>query len=273
VDKVKTFAPAMRAKYPDVKLIACGSGSYDYNWNQISLDECADLIDYVSVHHYENENNFKTGVTDYEGFIVDLSNRINASSNPNVEIYMSEWNLWGPIDWRIGFYAGGMLNMFERQGKKFTLGGPALWLKHVSANAWNNAFINFNNSDWFPAPNYVVMKLWREHYAPYYLNTQGSNSSLDVVSTLSEDGNTMHFKVVNTSSNNLNIILNMDNSFLPETAEIKEVSSPYIYDENTFAEPDKISVTESVGTLNGQNISFTSKAFSASVITIKKKCL
>jgi len=271
VDKVKTFAPEMRAKYPDVKLIACGSGSYDYNWNQILLDECADLIDYVSVHHYENENNYKTGVTDYEGFIVDLSNRINTSSNPNVEIYMSEWNLWGPIDWRIGLYAGGMLNMFERQGEKFTLGGPALWLRHTSANAWNNAFINFNNSDWFPAPNYVVMKLWREHYAPNYLQTQGSNSALNTVSTLSEDGNTVYFKVVNTSFSNINIILNIDNSFVPDTAEIKEVSSPSIYDENTFTEPDKISVTESVGSVNGQNISFNSKAYSASVITIKKK--
>jgi len=271
VDKVKEFAPAMRAKYPDVKLIACGSGSYDYNWNQTLLNECADLIDYVSVHHYESENNYKTGVANYEGFIEDLSNRISNSSNPNVEIYMSEWNLWGPIDWRIGLYAGGMLNMFERQGEKFTLGGPALWLRHSSANAWNNAFINFNNSDWFPAPNYVVMKLWREHYAPNYLNTTGTNSSLDVVSTLSNDGNTLYFKVVNTESNNIDITLNIDNTFIPEIANIKSVASPSIYNENTFAEPNKISVTESVGSVNGQSISFSLTAYSASVVSIKKK--
>ncbi|WP_445195885.1 family 16 glycoside hydrolase [Tamlana sedimenti] len=270
VDKVKTFAPAMRAKYPNIKIIACGSGSYDYNWNQTLLNECAHLIDYISTHHYENENNFKTGVADYEGFVVDLSNRINNSSNPNIEIYMSEWNLWGPIDWRIGLYAGGMLNMFERQGEKFTLGGPALWLRHSTADAWNNAFINFNNSDWFPAPNYVVMKLWREHYAPNYLTTNGSNSALDAVSTLSEDGNTLYFKVVNTSSNNINVTLNIDNTFVPETADVKVVASPSLFDQNTFAEPNKISVSDGVGSVNGQSISFNSAAYSASVVTVKK---
>jgi len=269
VNKVKEFAPAMRAKYPDVKIIACGSGSYDYNWNQILLNECAHLIDYVSVHHYEAENNFKTGVASYEGFIEDLTNRINNSSNPNVEIYMSEWNLWGPIDWRIGLYAGGMLNMFERQGEKFTLGGPALWLRHSSADAWNNAFINFNNSDWFPAPNYVVMKLWREHYAPNYLNTQGFNSSLDAVSTLSEDGNTLFFKVVNTSSNNISVTLNIDNSFVPETADIKRVASPSIFDQNTFAEPNKIGVSEITGVVNNQSVTFTTLGYSANIVTIK----
>ncbi|MBW6534166.1 MAG: T9SS type A sorting domain-containing protein [Mariniphaga sp.] len=270
VDKVKTFAPAMREKYPDVKIIACGSGSYDYNWNQTLLNECAGLIDYISTHHYENPGKFKTGVAEYEAFVKDLSARIKNSSNPDVEIYMSEWNLWDPIDWRIGLYAGGMLNMFERQGERFTLGGPALWLRHSSAGAWNNAFINFNNSDWFPAPNYVVMKLWREHFAPNFLKTTGSNSSLDVVSTLSADSSTVYFKVVNTSTNNINITLNLDDSFVPETAVIKRVSSPSLYDENTFSHPDKIRVTENSVSVSGQNVSFVSSAYSACVITIKK---
>ncbi len=271
VDKVKEFAPAMRAKYPDIKIIACGSGGYDYNWNQTLLNECAHLIDYISVHHYEGENNFKTGVGEYEAFIEDLSNRINNSSNPNVEIYMSEWNLWGPIDWRIGLYAGGMLNMFERQGEKFTLGGPALWLRHSSANAWNNAFINFNNSDWFPAPNYTVMKLWREHYAPNYLSTQGFNSNLDAVSTMSDDGNTVYFKVVNTSNGSVNITLNLDDTFVPEVADMETVASSSIYDQNTFSEPNKIDVLESDCMVSNQSVSFTVPAYSANVITVQKK--
>ncbi|KJD34679.1 hypothetical protein PK35_02620 [Tamlana nanhaiensis] len=270
VDIVKEFAPAMRTKYPDIKIIACGSGGYDYNWNETLLNECAHLIDYISVHHYENENNFKTGVATYETFIENLSNSISNSSNPNVEIYMSEWNLWGPIDWRIGLYAGGMLNMFERQGEKFTLGGPALWLRHTSANAWNNAFINFNNSDWFAAPNYVVMKLWREYYAPNYIKTGGFNNNLDAVATLSDDGNTMYFKVVNTAASNTNINLVVNNEFVPEMASVKSVASASIYDENTFLQPNKIGVSTLEAMVNNQNISFTAPAYSANVVMVKK---
>ena len=62
--------------------------------------------------------------------------------------------------------AAGLLNAFERCGDFLEIGGPALFLRHTSATAWDNAFINFDERGWFPAPNYVVMKLWRDHYAP-----------------------------------------------------------------------------------------------------------
>jgi hypothetical protein len=65
--------------------------------------------------------------------------------------YNSEWNAQS-TDWRTGLYAGGLLNAYERQGKKFTLGGPALFLRHLSAGAWDNAFINFDHTGWFAAP-------------------------------------------------------------------------------------------------------------------------
>ena len=270
IDKLKTFAPAMREKFPDIKILACGSGSYDYNWNQTLLNECAHLIDYISTHHYEDPANYKTGVDNYESFVENLSNRIANSSNPEMEIYMSEWNVWSPIDWRCGLYAGGMLNMFERQGKTFTLAGPALWLRHSSANAWNNAFINFNNSDWFPAPNYVVMKLWREHYAPYFIKTEGSNSSLNVVSTLSSDKNTVYFKVVNTSTNNKTVTLTLDDSFVPDSASLKRVDASSLYIENTFSNPERIKVTEGNSEVNGQKVTFMSNSLSANVLEIHK---
>jgi len=270
VDKVKTFAPAMREKYPDVKILACGSGSYDYNWNQTILDQCAPLIDYISCHHYEDPNNFKTGVDNYEAFIKDLSGRIANSSNPDLEIYMSEWNVWSPIDWRCGLYAGGMLNMFERQGEKFTLGGPALWLRHASADAWNNAFINFNHSEWFPAPNYVVMKLWREHYAPCYLQMSGSSSDLNAVATLSEDKNTVYFKVVNTSMSNRTIALTLDDSFVPDSSGLKKVVGSSLYDENTFSNPDNIKAVDGNSEVDGQKVSFVSSALSATVVEIHR---
>ena len=69
----------------------------------------------------------------------------------------------------------------------------------------------------------------------------------------------------------ITITLNIDNTFIPEIANIKSVASPSIYNENTFAEPNKISVTESVGSVNGQSISFSLTAYSASVVSIKKK--
>ena len=196
IDYLKVFVPALKAIDPDIKIIACGSGSFDQNWNIAVLNECAHLIDYISTHHYEDAANYRSGVIQYNNFLVTLSNLIRNSSNPDIKIYMSEWNVWSPIDWRCGLYAGGMLNTFEKRGDYFEIGGPALFLRHLNAgSAWNNAFINFNHTGWFPAPNYVVMKLWRDHYAPWFIETQGANADLDVVCTLAADSSKLYFKL------------------------------------------------------------------------------
>ena len=163
IEKVKAFAPAVRAKAEElgtpIKIIACGGNRFDMRWNRALIDACAPLIDYISIHNYEEPENFDSGVQRYERLLVELADYIADSKNPDMEIYNSEWNAQS-TDWRTGLYAGGLLNAYERQGKKFTLGGPALFLRHTSAGAWDNAFINFDHTGWYAAPNYVVMKLW-----------------------------------------------------------------------------------------------------------------
>jgi alpha-N-arabinofuranosidase len=271
VEIVKKFAPVMREKYPDVKLIACGSGGFDQSWNQILIDECADLIDYVSTHHYEDNNNFASGVQDYENFIKDFANRVAASSNPNLKMYMSEWGVWGPIDWRSGLHTAGILNAFERQGEVFTLAGPALFLRHENACCWNNAFINFNNEDWFPAPNYVVMQLWREYYAPNFIEMEDSNSSLNAVATLSEDSSQLYFKVVNPTSQVEEIELTIDPSFEMNSARMRQVNSVNLYANNTMAQPDNISVIGGSLSVLENGVSFEVQPYSASVIALERK--
>ena len=45
-------------------------------------------------------------------------------------------------DWRTGLYAGGILNTFERDSL-VAMATPALWLRHVTAPAWDNALHQF----------------------------------------------------------------------------------------------------------------------------------
>ena len=162
---VNRFARAMRKADPSIKLAACGSGGYGDGrnglaWNRVLIDQCADAIDYLSIHHYEGPNRFAEGPLDYERFFRKTGELIAASKNPELKIYVSEWNAQS-TDWRTGLYCGGLLNAFERCGDIVEIGGPALFLRHVSASGWDNAFVNFDQRTWFPAPNYVVMKLWR----------------------------------------------------------------------------------------------------------------
>ncbi|MCE5187370.1 MAG: DUF1080 domain-containing protein [Planctomycetaceae bacterium] len=272
IARVQVFAPAMRAKADElgvpIVLAAVGGGSYDMGWNAAIIDSCASLIDYISVHHYEGSGGYKTGPATYDNFLTTLANYIVGSSNPDLKIYNSEWNLQ-TTDWRTGLYAGGILNVYERHGADFKIGGPALFLRHASATGWDNAFINFDHTGWFAAPNYVVMKLWHDHFAPNRVFTEGTDTNLNVVSTLSEDGRTLYLKIVNADAVAKSVEYQIDGSFVPGSAHMHYVAPGDLYARNTLASPSAVHVQAKVVGFQGQTLRFRMPAYSAGVVTVK----
>lgn len=194
------FSRAIREKYPKLTIIACGSYAYDNDgWDKAIIDATARDIDYISPHYYNGLNHkadYKDDPRRYEAHLKKVGDYIKKSANPDMKIYVSEWNLMS-TDWRAGLYAGSILNGFERIGDVVKMACPALWLRRSWARSWDNALINFDHRTWFPAPNYVVMKLWREHYAPNLLQLEGAQRPLNITATKSADGKTIYIKAVN----------------------------------------------------------------------------
>ncbi len=267
---VLEIAPMMAEKDPNIKIIACGSGSYDQDWNQIVISMCADIIDYISIHHYEGPDNYRTGPTSFESFIAQLGNIIADSSNPNVKIFMSEWNAQS-TDWRTGLYAGGLLNGFERNGDVFEIGGPALFLRHLSATSWDNAFINFDHTGWFPAPNYVVMKLWRDNYAAYRINMTGSTGDLNAIATKSADGNDIYFKAVNPTDESVPVKLVISDTFAVGSASLKLIAPDSLSARNTLENPDAVRAEDGYVSINGQTIRFMMPRLSAGIVQVSRE--
>ena len=274
VAKVLEFAPAMQAKAAElgvpIVISAVGGSSFDMGWNTAVIGGCAANIDYISVHYYENSNYYSRPI-DYENnLIIPLANLIAGSANPDIKIYNSEWNFQS-TDWRTGLFAGGLLNVYERQGDVFKIGGPALFLRHQSASAWDNAFINFDHTGWFPAPNYVVMKLWRDHYAPYRINMTGSASNLNAIATKSADGSKIYFKVVNPTDQSVPVKLVISDTFDASSVSLQLVAPDSLSARNTLENPDTVRAEERYASLNGQTIRFTMPRISAGVVQVSRK--
>ncbi len=219
-DLVKRFAPAMRRADPSIQLLMCGSGGLGQGgnglaWNRVLVEQCADLVEYLSIHHYENPDRFRDGPGHFERFIRDTQEQIRASKNPKLQLFVSEWNAQS-TDWRTGLYAGGLLNAFERCGDVVGMAAPALFLRHVSARDWDNAFINFDHRTWFPAPNYVVMKLWRDHHQPLRVAAEGDTGPLNVTAAASEDKRTVVFKAVNPTDAPVDVELKVSGFSAPK---------------------------------------------------------
>jgi alpha-L-arabinofuranosidase len=267
---LKAFVPALKVIDPSITIIACGGSDFDQNWNKTVINQCADLIDFISPHHYEGIENYRTGVINYENHTKALADIIAASANPNIKIYMSEWNVWSGLDWRNGLYAGGMLTMFERQGDYMHIAGPALFLRHTSANDWNNALVNFNNSNWFPAPNYVMMKFWRDHYAPNFLAIDGNNSSLNVSTVRTDDGQEIYFKVINNSAKDVPVQLKIDGSFQLKAAILEQIAPGSLNASNNMASPDNLHVEKGAAEIDSGRVRFTVPRYSGVIVTLSQ---
>jgi alpha-N-arabinofuranosidase len=266
---VNRFGSAMRKADPTITLIACGSGGYDQSWNRTVIEQAGSNFDYISTHHYENPDNYARGPARDEAFYRELKQIIDDGPNPEIKVYCSEWNAQS-TDWRTGLYCGGILNVFERCGQFFEIGGPALFLRHVSASAWDNAFINFDHRTWFPAPNYVVMKLWRDHYAPQRIEIRGETGRLNLVATRTAAGDRLYLKAVNPYRDTVDVLVRLDPGTIAQ-GTLQIVAPGSLEARNELDDPDAVRAVEAEVKQVGDGLRFTMPAFSCGVVTIIPK--
>ena len=188
---VRDFSTAMRKIDPTIKIIACGGFREDEQFIQRS----GNYFDYLSLHHYEQQGGYATGPVRLGQQYDRYAQMIADGPNPNIKLFISEWNL-NSIDWRTGLFAGGFLNMCEARDV-VAMGAAALFIRRTDAPDWNNAFINFDYKDLFKAPNCQVTELWYDNFSKYRLAFSGDTGNLSVSTTLSENGADVIVKVVN----------------------------------------------------------------------------
>ena len=78
-DLLRQFVPAMKQVDPSIKTIACGSGQLGGHWPEgdiAVIEKAADLVDFLSVHHYEGPDHYADGPAKAEAFFAGLGERI-----------------------------------------------------------------------------------------------------------------------------------------------------------------------------------------------------
>lgn len=267
---VRIYSLAMKRKDPRIKIIACGCGRLGREGaglDSIVIHRTGKYIDYISPHYYQTIQKFDNeGVEEYGKYLDSLAKWIARSSNPDMGIFVSEWNLEG-IDMRTGLFAGGFLNRLEKT-PKVTMAAGALLLRHISATGWNNAFINFDKDRWFPAPNYVVFKLWSDSFLPLRVSLMGNTGSLNAVATASEDRRTICLKIVNPTSDAVAVHIKCPSEWT--SCRWEKVEAGSLETKNSMEHPDSIQVKEQYVSKEGQSVNLSIPPYSASVLCFNR---
>ncbi len=282
-DVVIEFCTAIRARYPELKLSVVGSYGYEtprgqgweVDWDPRLIAQAGTTFDLLSPHYYNGifvADDYAEDPYRYEDYLATRADLIRQSDNPDMKIYVSEWNLTvheRGNDWRMGLYAGGLLNGFERQADIVTMSCPALFMRRLGVTTqWDNALINFDQTTWYPGSTYVVMKLWRDAYAPHLLAVDGPTHPLNFVATRSADGLTTILKAVNPTEQPIIANIQLEGGVLPAQADVQVVAPGSLDARNSLAEPRAITAVPGTAKLAGRTVTFTLPALSAAVVKL-----
>ena len=261
---VRDFSVALRAVDPTIKVIACGGFPED----EAFLNRSARYFDYLSLHHYEQAGGYATGPERLAQQYARYADMIAACPNPNVKLFISEWNL-NSTDWRTGLFAGGFLNVCERMDV-VAMGAAALFIRRTDAPDWNNAFINFDYKDLFVAPNYLVTELWYDHFSPLRLAFTGDCKELSVSASLAENAGSVIVKAVNPTDKPYTLTLTGD--WGPLAGADYEYMAPGSLDAaNDMAHKDAVARKRRTLTPEDDTVTLTLDPLSAGVVTLYRK--
>ncbi len=260
---VRDFSEAMRKIDPSIKIIACGGFQEDEQF----IKRSGNYFDYLSLHHYEQQGGYATGPVRLGQQYDRYAKMIADGPNPNIKLFISEWNL-NSIDWRTGLFAGGFLNMCEARDV-VAMGAAALFLRRTDAPDWNNAFINFDYKDLFKAPNCQVTELWYDHFSKYRLAFSGETGNLSVSTTMSENGANVIVKVVNPTEEPATLRVKGDWASV-SGGEFEYYAPGSLTAANSMENKNAVALKKEHARIDGNDVLLSVPALSAGVLTIAK---
>ncbi len=260
---VRDFSTAMREIDPTIKIIACGGFREDEQF----IKRSGNYFDYLSLHHYEQQGGYATGPVRLGQQYDRYAQMIADGPNPNIKLFISEWNL-NSIDWRTGLFAGGFLNMCESRDV-VAMGAAALFLRRTDAPDWNNAFINFDYKDLFKAPNCQVTELWYDHFSKYRLAYSGETGNLSISTTLSENGADVIVKVVNPADEPATLRVKGDWTGIKH-AEFAYYAPESLTAANSMEDKNAVALKKTRAKIEGKDVLLSVPSLSAGVLTITK---
>jgi len=289
------IAKAILAVDKDIKIVATGGRYWKYpRWNQALFRIAGGYFDYLSLHSYAKKYRGRMKKTDLkdpkfaeefyyyivsspygvEEQIYETDKEIRAAlpNRPDIKVAFDEWNCWAyrppgeefeseNVDFalRDAIYTAGIFHAFRRQHKAVTL---ANFSKTVNAMP----LIKVNQYGMFFNPQYLVFKMYLDHYGPRLLTTDvkcdsfpapeyetgrpqaiGRIKYLDVSATADDDGKTVYVGIINLHIDKaIKTKISFDKWDFSPTVKIYEIYDDDYMAENTFENPNRLTIKEDV---------------------------
>ncbi len=280
IERYKVFAGAIKAKYPDMQLIAAtgsdatifpnGHAEIEYLWEQWRQLK----PEIVDEHFYRQPDWFLENVGWYDNYDRNSPKLFvgeYASQSVGVASPDNRNNL------KCALYEAAFMTGLERNADLVRMTCYAPLFGHEDAWQWRPDLIWFDNLNVYGSANYYVQKLFSLNPGTNLLTTQVNDApifdenkkALSVSSTLDKKAGEVIIKAVNVTAEKLkaNIELKGAKKVGPKGKAII-LTAKNLTDENSLQEPKKIYPAEKSVSVNSPSFSYEFQPYSLTVLRL-----
>jgi alpha-N-arabinofuranosidase len=267
IERYKPFAAAVKAKYPEIKLVAAAgpfpSGEpFDTmwaNWRQLK----ADIVD---EHYYMNPQWFLSNTGRYDHY---------DRSGPKV--FAGEYaaqtagttSAENKNNWRGAIAEAAFMTGLERNGDVVQMASYAPLMVNVNAWQWKPDAIWFDNLRSFGTPNYYVQSVYANNTGTRIVPvTPHAEDGLYASATLDDRTRELIVKAINNSASPRAAEIRLDGGTAKGTARVTTLSSADLNAENSFDHPKAIAPQTSTLEVGSGTIPVELRPYSLTVYRI-----
>lgn len=274
VERLQLFTKAIKAKYPNMKLVnSSGTDPDGERFNFLNGELRKMKADIIDEHFYRRPEWFLANANRYDNYPKDgskiFAGEYAAQSDHTVSINNKN-NLATAIA-EAAFMTG-----MERNADVVNLSSYAPLFAHVDGWQWTPDLIWVNNLESYGTPNYYVQKLFSINkgtdVVPAYLNGKSisGQDSLYVSAVIDKVSNEIIIKLVNASGTAQRHIINIEGSKkIAEKGSIIILQNDDTNIVNSIEHPGNIIPRELAIDIKGNKINLTCLPYSLSVVKLK----
>lgn len=271
VQRLAPFVKAIRAKYPEIKIVGSSGPSadgkdFDYLWPEMKKLK----VDLVDEHYYKDPEWFLKSASRYDNY-----------DRKGPAVFAGEYACHVPSranNFQSALYEAAFMTGLERNADIVHMCTYAPLLAHVDAWQWRPDMIWFDNLTSMKTPNYYIQQMYAQNKGTNTATLTRNNlpvSGQDGIyasAVYDKDENCYIIKVANTSPNSKDInvtLTGLKKNAVISLGDCVELKSSSLDDVNTLAQPANITPQKTSARIEGNTLKVFAKGLSFAFYKVK----
>lgn len=276
VERLKVFTKAIKAKYPDFKLVnSSGTDPNGERFDYLNKELRSMNADIIDEHYYRKPEWFFANARRYDNYPRNGSKIFGGeyAAQSDHTVSVDNKNCWLTALSEAAFMTG-----LERNADVVSMASYAPLFAHVDGWQWTPDLIWVNNLQSYGTPDYYVQKLYSlnkgNKVVPITLNNDAiaGQDSLYASAAVDTVTNELIIKIVNAANKAQANTISLEGvKTLAAQGKLTVLKSDDLYNVNSFDSPMKVSPQETMIGIKGKKINITAEPYSFSVLRVKMK--